>query len=796
MESIKKDERFSHISSDPRFRPMPKSKKRVKIDNRFQSIFTNKDFTHETIIDKRGRPRLNGSKKQKHVMERFYDLSDSESGDGEDLPSALGETNVKKKKSDQTGQKLKAKKRKFSEEKKSSSTNKKAKLTKSSMEAGDDEAEAPDDSSSEDEQDASRKELPGTKTLPDDEDGSDAPSSDNNDDDDNDSGGKEEDFDSDVAEYTQEHELEETEVDHKWNELHTEAPEVTESTKRLAVCNMDWDFVKAQDLFVLFKSFAPEGGAVRCVTIYPSEFGKERMTEEALLGPKEMRKQQAEEGEQKIQDGGKGRKKKNSGIDQQKAKNIEKHKEDAQTEKLREYQLNRLRYYYAVVECDSVRTADNIYTECDGREYQLSSVRLDLRFIPEDMIFDDEPKDQFTDEQGLIDYQPSQFNSSALSQAKVEVTWDETEFDRLSRRMSALQQKELQTIVEENKYADIIAPPESDSDDERDGRPDWLKNLLAEDGDEGKDKVVSEEEKIKLYRQVLMEKVAEDEEEEKKEEGEFDKEMAWQPGLKSAAEKKIKRQEKKKEQNAIVGDYLEKKKEKKKKKKEEKLKKRKEGSMEEEEGDNDLAFSDDDLPAGFDIEDMKEMLDGDERDLLQSSNHLKSANAQKKKNKGNNVADDDNFSDSEKKAKAELELMLMDSDAQHLKKPAKPEIIKDSDGKRKKKKNKLAKLKKTEEDKEDFVLDVEDPRFSALYSSHHFHIDPTAPQFKKTKNMLKLVDEQIKRKSKKDKKGKVGNTNSCANNTDQQANSDNTHMSNSKSKSQSLLESLKRKMNK
>ena len=614
----------------------------------------------------------------------------------------------------------------------------------------------------------------------------DALSSDNEDDDDNEAA---EEVDSDIAEYTQDHELEETEVDHKWNELHTEAPEIAESTKRLAVCNMDWDFVKAQDLFVLFKSFVPEGGAVKSVTIYPSEFGKERMEEEALLGPKEMRRQQADVEMEKAQDAGKGKKHKNLVGDQQKAKRIEKNKESEQTEKLREYQLNRLRYYYAVVECDSVRTADNIYAECDGREYQLSSVRLDLRFIPDDMGFNDQPRECFTEQQGVLDYQPSKFNSSALSQAKVEVTWDETEFDRLSRRMSALQQKELQTIVEENKYADIIAPPESDSEDEGDGRPQWLKNLLAGDEDE---ETITEDEKIRLYRQVLMEKVAEDEEEEKKEEGEFDKELAWQPGLKSAAEKKIKKQEKKTDQNVIVGDYLEKKKEKRKKKKEEKMKKRKEENGEDEKEDTALAFSDDELPAGFDIADMKEMLDGDE-ELPQSSIQSKSVKTKKKK-KVRGKAEDEDVPDAEEKAKAELELMLMDNDTVHQKKPGKPEIVKDSDTKeKKKKKSKLAKLKKTEEDREDFVLDMEDPRFSALYSSHLFHIDPTAPQFKKTKNMLKLVDEQIKRKSKKDKKGKFD---SLASSRDGLISSENGQTSSSKSKSQSLLESLKRKMKK
>jgi len=39
-------------------------------------------------------------------------------------------------------------------------------------------------------------------------------------------------------------------------------------------------------------------------------------------------------------------------------------------------------------------------------------------------------------------------------------------------------------------------------------------------------------------------------------------------------------------------------------------------------------------------------------------------------------------------------------------------------------------------------IDVEDKRFSALYSSHLYNIDPSSQEYRKTKAMQSLVDEK------------------------------------------------------
>lgn len=54
---------------------------------------------------------------------------------------------------------------------------------------------------------------------------------------------------------------------------------------QLAAVDLDWEHVRAVDIFAALRSFLPSGGALKSVTVYPSDYGLQRMKEDARAGP-------------------------------------------------------------------------------------------------------------------------------------------------------------------------------------------------------------------------------------------------------------------------------------------------------------------------------------------------------------------------------------------------------------------------------------------------------------------------------------------------------------------------------
>ncbi|KAK0552056.1 pre-rRNA-processing protein esf1 [Tilletia horrida] len=264
-----------------------------------------------------------------------------------------------------------------------------------------------------------------------------------------------------------------------------------ERTRRLAIVNMDWDHIRARDLFMVFSSLvsptAPKlnkgkaasassasrssslmtNGRVLSVRVYPSEFGRERMKKEDIEGPPRdiFRSADSQQASSSSSSSRKKRKnKKGRGGDEEDdeeeeeaitVKSIIQVDEggDFDEEALRKYQLERLRYYYAVAEFDSTEAASHVYNEIDGTEMERSANVFDLRFIPDEMEFPSYPLSAATDEDdptkqdGWRDeytqdslepgsstasskYRPLDFKTDALRHSRVKLTWDADDPER------------------------------------------------------------------------------------------------------------------------------------------------------------------------------------------------------------------------------------------------------------------------------------------------------------------------------------------------------------------------------
>lgn len=208
-------------------------------------------------------------------------------------------------------------------------------------------------------------------------------------------------------------------------------------------------------------------------------------------------------------------------------------------------------------------------------------------------------------------------------------------------------------------------------------------------------------------------------------------EITWEPGLQETTQELVTSKLKEKERTQMTPweTYLQNKKEKRKEKRKEK----------ETLNNSTVRDSDesDDIPSDVDLSDpfFSQELG---TDMKSKKTPDKVSNKKGKKRRKRKAEE----TEEEKKAKAELELLLMDEkdDRQHF-------SLKGIMEKEKKSKKKRKRKAKDEEIVEDnFNVDLQDSRFDALFTSHHFAVDPSDPQYRKTKAMQTILVERQKRR--------------------------------------------------
>ncbi|KAM3513346.1 hypothetical protein MY11210_003030 [Beauveria gryllotalpidicola] len=395
------DARFSSFETDPRFRLPSKKNAKTRLDKRFSGMLDDEDFTSTSHVDRYGRKVKSDSKKK--ALQRLYEAGGDKAEEGEKEGS---EAEIEVDDDDAVQRELRA-------------------VHERDLRANYDPARGGGFSSSE-EEDSSEEE------------GSD---------DDSDDGG---------AELVTEGDMQRLQDE----QAEVEAGEVS---KRIAIVNLDWDHVNSTNLFALFTSFIGEtSGRVVKVSVYPSEFGKERMQREEIEGPpKELFKENKDDSDSDEEED-------SDEEDERIKKKLmqEGDDQDFDSDALRKYQLDRLRYYYAIMECSDEKIAQKLYEATDGTEYQSSSNFLDLRFVPDDVEFDDEPRDECTK---LPDsYKPVEFVTTALQSSKVKLTWDlhpeeATRKDSIKRAFTGSR-----ADLEENDLRAYLASDTEGSDDDDD----------------------------------------------------------------------------------------------------------------------------------------------------------------------------------------------------------------------------------------------------------------------------------------------------------------------------------------
>ena len=671
------DPRFASISSDPRFRLPSTKHARVGVDKRFARMFKDDDFNRKPKVDKYGRRVEKSGDNEK--LRRLYQAEEDEDEDEDEEDEEVEEVKVKKG--------AKPKKRQME-------------IASASEDEESDEVDEDEAVQAELQRVGSSRDLAREGFSSSEEDSSD---------------------DEDVEDEDLEAELPE--------ESEANAVPMGDISRRVAIVNLDWDNIRAMDLMAVAQSFVPSDGTIEQVSVYPSEFGKERMEKEELEGPpkeifakskKDVDEDEEEDSEEEEERIRKELQKGDTG-------------EEFDSAKLRRYQLDRLKYFYAVVTCTSASTAKALYDAMDGREYLSTSNFFDLRFVPDEVSFDeDRPRDECR--KIPTGYKPNEFVTDALTHSKVKLTWDNDDTTRKEVQKRAFSRAE----IDENDLQAYIGSESSEDEEEQDDAV-----ISGSKADKEAQRQKMREALGLSSKPVKATKAAN---------GPVgDMQITFTSGLSNAGKKAGNVFENGPSRDESTKEMYVRKEKERKERRRAKAKAAREGGVVEDEhsgaehsdvaeeqthaADEDDPFNDpffNDAPAAQKAEKAQRKAD-----------RLKKREERQQEEKANAAK------------RAELELLMVDDKEDNMKHFNMTEIQKAEKLKRKGKKGKKA-ANATADDaavEDGFKIETQDPRFASLFESHEYAIDPTNPRYKGTEGMKALLNEGRKRRKNRPEQG-------------------------------------------
>lgn len=521
-----------------------------------------------------------------------------------------------------------------------------------------------------------------------------------------------------------------------------------EVTTRIAVVNLDWDNVKAEDLMAVFSSFIPASGRILKVSVFPSEFGKERMEREDMEGPpkelfsnKGKRFAESEEDFESTEDD-----EEEDEEDEEEEENKIKNsmlKEDEGVEfdstHLRKYQLERLRYFYAVLTCSSKEVAKYIYDTVDGTEYLSSANFFDLRFIPDDTDFsDDIPREEC--ERIPDGYKPNEFVTDALQHSKVKLTWDADDSARKEAQARAFRGGKKE--IDDN---DLKAYLGSDSsDDEEEGGVEVVDSTTGEKTSSKQSKKEAERARVRALLGL-----SDKPDNKPKQSGPVgDMEVTFSAGLTSAPPRDSVFENEPVKEETTMEKYIRKERDRKAKRKA-RMKAAKNG-----ETLPDVSEEKEKAPATSKDTNEEEDKGFDDPFFADPESNAAAAAKQRKEDRRKKREEREADEAAAAAKRAELELLMVDDDkSAGMNHFDMKEIEKAEKHARKSGKQKKGKKSEPEPQQDNFQMDVSDPRFQKLYESHEFAIDPTNSRFKPTHGMKAVLEEGRKRRRNKEDEG-------------------------------------------